>query len=89
LVKLSDYNARAVGIAWFRKEDYSALLAIGESVRIDVHALDDVAVSFEFLLQFFRTLFPLFPGAREFGRRLRRLRSGQLASACRVIYVRY
>jgi hypothetical protein len=30
MVKLSDYNARAVGIAWFRKEDYSTLLAIFE-----------------------------------------------------------
>jgi hypothetical protein len=30
MTKLSDYNARAVGIAWFRKEDYPALLSIFE-----------------------------------------------------------
>jgi hypothetical protein len=30
MTKLSDYKARAVGIAWARKEDYPALLSIFE-----------------------------------------------------------
>ena len=30
LTKLSDYHARAVGIAWFRKEDYAALIRVFE-----------------------------------------------------------
>ncbi len=30
MTKLSDYNARAVGIAWIRKEDYLAALAVFE-----------------------------------------------------------
>ncbi|MFZ0610276.1 MAG: hypothetical protein WAM75_21650 [Xanthobacteraceae bacterium] len=30
MTKLSDYNARAVGIAWIREEDYTACRAIFE-----------------------------------------------------------
>jgi len=28
MTKLSDYNARAIGIAWIRKEDYTACRAV-------------------------------------------------------------
>jgi len=30
MTKLSDYNARAVGIAWIRKEDYPSALSVFE-----------------------------------------------------------
>jgi hypothetical protein len=38
---------------------------IGESIRVDVCAFDDVALSFEFYLGFLRTLFPLLPSGKE------------------------
>ena len=34
MTKLSDYNARAVGIAWLRKEDYAALIDIFEDGNV-------------------------------------------------------
>jgi hypothetical protein len=45
--------------------DFVGLTPDRESVRVDVCAFNDVALSFNFLLGFLRTLLPLFPSGKE------------------------
>jgi len=45
--------------------DPIAAAPISESIRVDVCAFDDVALSFEFFLGFLRTLFPLLPSGKK------------------------